>query len=127
MADRPRFVIQQHDATTLHYDFRLEIDGALKSWAVPKGPTLDPGIKRLAMMVEDHPLEYGSFEGVIPKGNYGAGSVMLWDRGTYELLGDASADEQLKRGDFKFRLAGEKLSGEFAIVGTKRGNGKQGL
>ena len=101
--------------------------GALKSWAVPKGPTLDPGEKRLAMMVEDHPIEYGSFEGVIPKGNYGAGSVMLWDRGAYELLGDASAEEQLARGDFKFRLHGEKMTGEFAIVRMKRGKGNEWL
>jgi len=122
-----QFCVQRHHASHLHYDFRLEVDGALKSWAVPKGPTLDPSIKRLAMMVEDHPLEYGSFEGVIPKGNYGAGSVMLWDRGTYELLGDATADEQLARGDFKFRLAGEKLSGDFAIVRTKRGKGNEWL
>lgn len=123
----PTFCVQRHHATHLHYDFRLEVDGALKSWAVPKGPTLDPAVKRLAMMVEDHPLEYGGFEGVIPKGNYGAGSVMLWDRGTYELLGEASAEQQLARGDFKFRLTGEKLSGEFAIVRTKLGKGNEWL
>jgi bifunctional non-homologous end joining protein LigD len=121
------FCVQRHHASHLHYDFRLEIDGALKSWAVPKGPTLDPAEKRLAMMVEDHPLEYGKFEGVIPKGNYGAGSVMLWDRGTFELLGEATADQQLTKGDFKFRLTGEKLSGEFAIVRTKRGKGNEWL
>ena len=121
------FCIQRHHASHLHYDFRLEIDGALKSWAVPKGPTLDPSEKRLAMMVEDHPLEYGGFEGVIPKGNYGAGSVMLWDRGTYEILGEATVDEQLTRGDFKFHLAGEKLKGDFAIVRTKRGKGNEWL
>ena len=122
------FCVQRHDATRLHYDFRLEIDGTLKSWAVPKGPTLDPTPKRLAAMVEDHPLEYGSFEGNIPKGNYGAGSVMLWDRGTYELLGDKSARDQLARGDLKFRLHGEKLKGEFAIVLMKgRGKGNEWL
>jgi len=122
------FCVQRHDATRLHYDFRLEVDGTLKSWAIPKGPTLDPAPKRLAAMVEDHPLEYGSFEGNIPKGNYGAGSVMLWDRGTYEVLGDKTPQEQLARGDFKFKLHGEKLKGEFAIVLMKgRGKGNEWL
>jgi bifunctional non-homologous end joining protein LigD len=119
--------VQRHHATNLHYDFRLEIDGALKSWAVPKGPSLDPADKRLAMMVEDHPLEYGGFEGVIPKGNYGAGSVMLWDRGTFEMLGDLTPQEQLAKGDFKFVLHGEKLKGEYAIVRMKRGKGNEWL
>ena len=124
----PHFYVQRHDATRLHYDFRLEMDGTLRSWAVPKGPTLDPTPKRLAAMVEDHPLEYGNFEGNIPKGNYGAGSVMLWDRGTYELLGDATPQEQLARGDVKFRLHGEKLKGEFALVRMKgRGKGNEWL
>jgi len=122
-----QYCVQRHHATHLHYDLRLEVGGAFKSWAVPKGPTLDPAEKRLAMMVEDHPIEYGSFEGIIPKGNYGAGSVMLWDRGTYELLGDVSAEEQLARGDFKFRLHGEKITGEFAIVRMKRGKGNEWL
>jgi bifunctional non-homologous end joining protein LigD len=122
-----QFCVQRHHATHLHYDLRLEAGGALKSWAVPKGPTLDPGEKRLAMMVEDHPLEYGGFEGVIPKGNYGAGSVMLWDRGTYDLIGDAPVEEQLARGDFKFHLHGEKLRGDFALVRMKRGKGNEWL
>jgi len=122
-----QYCVQRHHATHLHYDLRLEAGGALKSWAVPKGPTLDPGEKRLAMMVEDHPLEYGGFEGVIPKGNYGAGSVMLWDRGTYTLVGDASAEEQLARGDFKFHLHGEKMRGDFALVRMKRGKGNEWL
>src|SRR6202011_2913963 len=122
-ANAPYFCVQRHDATRLHYDFRLEIDGVLKSWAVPKGPSLEPLAKHLAMHVEDHPLEYGNFEGNIPKGEYGGGSVMLWDRGTWELLGDASAPDQIKRGDFKFRLHGEKLKGEFALV-LMRGRGK---
>ena len=118
----PMFCVQRHHASHLHYDLRLEVGGALKSWAVPKGPTLDPNEKRLAMLVEDHPIEYGGFEGVIPKGNYGAGSVMLWDRGTYEILGEATPEEQLTRGDFKFRLHGEKLNGDFAIVHIKSRN-----
>ncbi len=117
--DALQFCVQRHHASHLHYDFRLEVDGALKSWAVPKGPTLDPDQKRLAMMVEDHPIEYGGFEGVIPRGNYGAGSVMLWDRGTYQILGDATPEEQLARGDFKFHLDGEKLAGDFALVHIK--------
>src|SRR5215471_8807630 len=117
------FCIQRHHATHLHYDLRLEVDGVLKSWAVPKGPTLDPAEKRLAMMTEDHPMEYSAFEGNIPKGNYGAGSMMLWDRGTYEVLDNTPADQQLTRGDFKFRLSGEKIRGDFAIVRTNRGKG----
>ncbi len=114
-----RFFVQRHDATQLHYDFRLEIDGVLKSWAVPKGPTLDPAMKHFAALVEDHPLDYGEFEGNIPKGEYGGGSVMLWDRGTYELIGEEEAQAQLERGDLKFRLHGEKLGGTWAIVRMK--------
>lgn len=122
------FCVQRHDATRLHYDFRLEMDGVLKSWAVPKGPTLDPTVKHLAAHVEDHPIEYGDFEGNIPAGNYGAGSVMLWDRGTFDLLGGVSGAEQLARGDLKFRLHGKKLNGDFALVHMKgRGKGKEWL
>jgi len=125
---KPYFCVQRHDATRLHYDFRLEIDGVLKSWAVPKGPSLDPTTKHLAAHVEDHPIEYGGFEGTIPAGNYGAGSVMLWDRGTFDLLGDVGGAEQLARGDLKFRLHGEKLNGDFAIVRMKnRGKGNEWL
>src|SRR5579862_915563 len=122
-----QYCVQRHNASHLHYDLRLEVDGALKSWAVPKGPTLDPNEKRLAMMVEDHPIEYGSFEGNIPKGNYGGGSVMLWDRGTYEVLEDMPAEKQLERGDFKVRIHGEKIKGDFAIVHIKRGKGNEWL
>jgi bifunctional non-homologous end joining protein LigD len=123
-----RYFVQRHDATRLHYDLRLEIGGTLKSWAVPKGPTLVPLQKNLAMHVEDHPLDYGPFEGNIPKGNYGAGSVMLWDFGTFDLLGDEDGEAQIKRGDLKFRLAGEKLKGDFALVRMKgRGKGNEWL
>ena len=122
------FCVQRHDATRLHYDFRLEIDGVLKSWAVPKGPTLDPGQRHFAAHVEDHPLDYGDFEGNIPAGNYGAGSVMLWDQGTFDLLGDASGAEQIARGDLKFRLHGQKLNGDFALVHMKvKGKGNEWL
>lgn len=122
------FCVQRHDATRLHYDFRLEMDGVLKSWAVPKGPTLDPGLRHFAAHVEDHPLGYGDFEGTIPAGNYGAGSVMLWDCGTFELLGGVNGAEQMARGDVKFRLHGEKLKGDFAIVHMKgRGKGNDWL
>ena len=123
-----RFFVQRHNASRLHYDFRLEIDGTLKSWALPKGPTLDPSARHLAMMVEDHPLDYGDFEGNIPKGNYGGGSVMLWDRGTFELIGEDDGLTQIARGDLKFILHGEKLSGSFAIVLMKnRGKGNEWL
>lgn len=115
------FCVQRHRASHLHYDLRLEVNGALASWAVPKGPTLDSGRKSLAMKVEDHPMEYGNFEGNIPEGNYGAGSVMLWDIGHYQLLDEPTAQEQLDRGDFKFFLEGTKLHGAFALVRMKRG------
>lgn len=123
-----RFFVQRHNASHLHYDFRLELGGTLKSWAVPKGPTLDPSKKPFAAMVEDHPLEYGEFEGNIPKGNYGAGSVMLWDKGIFEIIGEEDGLAQIARGDLKFRLHGEKLNGTFAIVFMKsRGKGNEWL
>ncbi len=115
-----RYFIQRHDATRLHYDFRLEVDGVLKSWAVPKEPTLDPAVKRLAIQVEDHPLAYGAFTGIIPKGNYGAGTVELWDSGTFKPLGTISASQQIADGELKFELSGQKLHGGFALIRMKR-------
>jgi bifunctional non-homologous end joining protein LigD len=122
-----RFFIQRHSARRLHYDLRLEMDGVLKSWALPHGPTLDPAIKRLAVHVEDHPLDYGSFEGTIPSGNYGAGSVTLWDRGTYEWLGPKTPAQMWESGDLKLRFHGHKIVGEFALVRTNRAKGKDWL
>jgi bifunctional non-homologous end joining protein LigD len=120
------FVVQRHKASRLHYDFRLELDGVLKSWAVPKGPSMNPNDKRLAMMVEDHPYDYKDFEGVIPEGNYGAGIVEIWDEGTYADLENSLHDVAekklragLKSGDFKFQLFGKKLKGEFVLVKLK--------
>ncbi len=123
-----RFVVQKHRASRLHYDFRLELDGVLKSWAVPKGPSLDPADKRLSMEVEDHPVSYFDFEGNIPADNYGAGSVMVWDVGTWQPLSavpvdgkyvpttDEEARAMLKKGDLKFRVAGKRLNGDFALI-----------
>src|ERR1700693_4500295 len=116
---KARFVIQKHAATRLHYDLRLEVGGVLKSWAVPKGPSLNPGDRRLAVHVEDHPLEYRKFEGVIPKGQYGGGEVIVWDQGTYELEGHLDAEAQLARGELKFVLHGKKVRGSFVLVKLK--------
>src|SRR5881396_3278895 len=113
------FVVQKHAATRLHYDFRLAIDGTLKSWAVPKGPSLNTSDKRLAVQTEDHPLEYGGFEGKIPEGSYGAGTVMVWDRGSFLVEGTLDAERQLQKGELKFILNGEKLRGSFVLVKLK--------
>jgi bifunctional non-homologous end joining protein LigD len=128
-AEYPRFVVQKHAASRLHYDLRLEVNGVFKSWAVTKGPSLDPRDKRLAVEVEDHPLDYGDFEGTIPKGEYGGGTVMLWDRGFWAAEGNADPERALRKGELKFTLAGEKLQGSWVIVrmrhdrdGGKRNN-----
>ena len=116
------FVIQKHQASHLHYDFRLEWNGVLLSWAIPKGPSLDPSVKRLAAPVEDHPLEYGSFEGVIPEGEYGGGTVMLWDQGTWKPE-DPDVDAALRKGELKFTLNAQKLKGSWVLIRTKGGFG----
>src|SRR5580700_7264687 len=113
------FVVQKHAARRLHYDFRLAIEGTLKSWAVPKGPSLNPDDKRLAVRTEDHPLDYANFEGNIPEGSYGAGTVMVWDRGIFQVEGKGDAVRQLERGEIKFALNGEKLRGSFVMVKLK--------
>ncbi len=121
-----QFVIQKHRATQLHYDFRLEFNGVLLSWAVPKGPSLDPSVKRLAMQVEDHPLEYAGFEGVIPEGEYGGGTVMVWDRG-YWVPEVRDVARALEKGDLKFILHGKKLRGSWVLVRTRGyGGGREG-
>jgi DNA ligase D-like protein (predicted 3'-phosphoesterase) len=122
----PRFTVQKHSATSLHYDFRLEVDGVLASWAVPKGPSTNPADKRLAMRTEDHPLDYLEFEGVIPKGEYGAGPVIVWDRGVFENISETrrgepmELSEAIEKGDVKIFLLGEKIRGPYALVRTSK-------
>jgi bifunctional non-homologous end joining protein LigD len=124
-ANRLQFVIQKHAASQLHYDLRLEIDGVMKSWAVPKGPSADPSVKRLAMQVEDHPVAYNTFEGTIPSGEYGGGTVMIWDNGTYEIENpleddmNAAAHNQYERGELKIDFHGKRIKGSYALVRTK--------
>lgn len=126
------FVIQKHDAQNLHYDFRLEVDGVLKSWVIPKGPSTDPGEKRLAVPTEDHPLDYADFEGVIPEGNYGAGTVIVWDRGSYENITEKdgekiSMEEAIDAGHVSVSLSGEKLKGGYALIRTGTDTDKRWL
>ena len=121
-----KFVVHEHHSTRLHYDFRLEIGGVLKSGAIPRGPSMNPADKRLAVMVEDHPLDYGSFEGIIPKGHYGAGAVLIWDSGEFQLEEDP--ETALKKGRLSFSLDGKKLKGSFSLMLMKgRGTGKEWL
>jgi len=121
-----KFVVHEHHASRLHYDFRLEVAGVLKSWAIPKGPSMNPAEKRLAVRVEDHPLDYGDFEGVIPQGHYGAGPVLIWDSGEVQPEGDLEAN--LKNGKLRFSLQGKKLKGGFSLTLMKgRGTGKEWL
>lgn len=131
-AAHPIFVIQKHDATTLHYDFRLEADGVLKSWAVPKGPSMNPKEKRLAVPTEDHPLDYAGFEGVIPEGSYGAGTVLVWDRGSYRNLTqkegrEIGVAEAVRRGHVSVWLEGEKVRGGYALTRFRTGKGEAWL
>jgi DNA ligase D-like protein (predicted 3'-phosphoesterase) len=127
----PRFVVQIHDASTMHFDFRLEVDGVLRSWSVPKGPSADPHDKRLAMPTEDHPMEYRTFEGVIPTGEYGAGTVIVWDQGTYRPAGHdrrrrpVPFAEALRHGHASFTLHGKKLHGGYAITRIRGGDGSE--
>ena len=125
----PRFVIQKHDASRLHYDFRLEVNGVLKSWAIPKGPSTDPGQKRLAVPTEDHPIDYIDFEGIIPEGNYGAGTVIVWDIGTYKNVktkdGEiVSMERTIEDGHVDIQLEGKKLKGGYALIHTGKGERK---
>lgn len=121
-----KFVVHEHHSTRLHYDFRLEIGGVLKSWAIPKGPSMNPADKRLAVMVEDHPIEYGDFEGIIPKGHYGVGAVLIWDSGEFQPEEDP--EPALKKGKLSFSLEGKKLKGSFSLALMKgRGTGKEWL
>ncbi|MES4891147.1 DNA polymerase ligase N-terminal domain-containing protein [Streptomyces sp. NPDC096012] len=131
VGEEPRFVVQIHDARRMHFDFRLEVDGVLKSWSIPKGPSTDPGDKRLAVPTEDHPLDYENFEGVIPPGEYGGGTVIVWDHGTYEPLSHdrrgrpVDFAESLERGHATFRLHGRKLHGEYALTRFRSGDDEE--
>lgn len=128
MAQQPIFVVQEHHTSRQHFDFRLEVGGVLKSWAVPKGPSMNPAEKRLAIMVDDHPLDYAGFEGIIPAGRYGAGPVVVWDHGTYELLQGADVGGALDQGSLKIVVHGRQLKGAFALVRMRgRGTGKDWL